>query len=272
MLNKKEIQNFWNNHPLGSYEIPHAWGSKNYFIGLNKIRNSSSYFVLDFYEFKKNKNKKVLDVGCGPGWVTKNYAKARAKITSVDLSANSVFMAKKHLAYFNLKSNFNVADAEKLPFKDNTFDFICSDGVLHHTLDTKKGVQEIYRVLRPGGKAVISFYYKNFIIYSKLFFITKILMSLLQVKTPHGIKKVLKLTPQELVRRYDGADNPKGVALSKNECKKIFLETGFKILNYRTFYFPYRFVPLAKYLPKSIKKYIDKYLGLMIFYKLKKPK
>lgn len=270
MPTKKEIQNFWNNHPLGSYEIPFVKGSKNYFKGLNKIRNSSSRFVMDFYEFKKNEGKKVLDVGCGPGWITKGYAKAKAKITSVDLSSNSVFMAKQHLAYFNLKSNFNVADAENLPFKNNSFDFVCSDGVLHHTADTKKGVQEVYRVLKPGGKAVISFYYKNFIIYSKLFFITKILMSLLQVKTPQGIKEVLKLTPEELVRMYDGAQNPQGIAFSKNECRQIFLEAGFKILNYRTFYFPDRFVPIAKNLPVFIKKYLDKYLGLMIFYKLVK--
>ena len=51
--------------------------------------------------------------------------------------------------------------AENLPFEENTFDIIYSNGVIHHTPNTKLLIDEIYRVLRPGGKIIIMVYAEN---------------------------------------------------------------------------------------------------------------
>ncbi len=53
------------------------------------------------------------------------------------------------------------SDAENLPFADNTFDIVYSNGVLHHTPDTRRAIAEVYRVLKPGGQTVIMLYCKN---------------------------------------------------------------------------------------------------------------
>jgi ubiquinone/menaquinone biosynthesis C-methylase UbiE len=53
------------------------------------------------------------------------------------------------------------SDAENLPFADGAFDIVYSNGVLHHTTDTGKAMDEVYRVLRPGGRAVIMLYCKS---------------------------------------------------------------------------------------------------------------
>ena len=59
---------------------------------------------------------KVLDVGCGPGWITYNYAKNGANVYSIDLTETSVGLAKAFLKMENLTANVQVGDAEKIPF------------------------------------------------------------------------------------------------------------------------------------------------------------
>ena len=59
-----------------------------------------------------------------------------------------------------LSSKLNIGNAEILSFEDESFDFVYSWGVLHHSPNTRKCFDEIYRVLRPGGKAKIMIYHK----------------------------------------------------------------------------------------------------------------
>ena len=77
-------------------------------------------------------------------------------------------LLNKMLEIFDLKANVQQGNAEKLPFEDNTFDFISSSGVLHHTPDMQKAVNEAWRVLKPGGEAIISVYYKNILCFLSL--------------------------------------------------------------------------------------------------------
>ena len=65
---------------------------------------------------------------------------------------------------FGLTSSLQVADAEELPFDDETFDLVYSWGVLHHTPNTKQGIAEVFRVLKMGGQAKIMIYHKYSII------------------------------------------------------------------------------------------------------------
>jgi ubiquinone/menaquinone biosynthesis C-methylase UbiE len=57
-----------------------------------------------------------------------------------------------------LTGDIRVADAENLPYKDNYFDFIYSWGVLHHTPDTQKAIDEAFRVLKSGGEICVMLY------------------------------------------------------------------------------------------------------------------
>ena len=253
---KKKVREFWNAHPLGSYEISAQIESKEYFEGLSRIRESSSKFVMDFYGFKECEGKMVLDVGCGPGWITVNYARKGANIFSIDLTLNAVKMAKRWLGLEGLKGRIAVGDAEELPFACESFDFVCSDGVLHHTPGTEKGMAEIYRLLKKGGKAVISLYHKNLLLSSPIFPLTKFIMKILGVKT-HGVKAMGRVTSEELVRLYDGVDNPLGKAYTKGVWENKLKEVGFIIEGYRFFYFPIRFIPYSRYLPEQIHSIAD---------------
>lgn len=78
-------------------------------------------------------------------------------------------MAKKHFKVRNLEGNLKVGNAEALEFEDNSFDVVYSYGVLHHTENTQKAIDEVFRVLKPSGTAIIMLYNKN----SWMTFLTK---------------------------------------------------------------------------------------------------
>jgi len=82
-------------------------------------------------------------------------------LTGIDITPKSIELTKKNLEVHKYRSNLLVADAENLPFESNSFDVVYSFGILHHTLNTQKAIDEIYRTLKPNGKAVIALYHKN---------------------------------------------------------------------------------------------------------------
>jgi ubiquinone/menaquinone biosynthesis C-methylase UbiE len=106
--------------------------------------------------------REVLEIGCGAGAHSALFRRAGAHVTSVDLTAERVLAtARKHELLRDLSpgSGFALqADAEHLPFADGTFDVVYSNGVLHHTEDTPRCLREVFRVLKPGGTAVIMLY------------------------------------------------------------------------------------------------------------------
>jgi len=118
------------------------------------------------------KGKTILDVGCGAGRFTQIAAIFGGKVIGVDMS-DSVAVAIANTRQF-MNSEIRKADLHNLPFKDNSFDIIFSIGVLHHTPNTRKAFQSLYRLLKPGGIMAI-WVYSNEGIKAKLFnFITGI--------------------------------------------------------------------------------------------------
>lgn len=108
--------------------------------------------------------KRVLEIGPGAGGHSALFAKHGAVVTSVDLTAHR---ARATQAKFDLMAEHAAGctavqgDAENLPFEDAAFDIVYSNGVLHHTLNTERAMDEVYRVLKPGGRAVILLYCKS---------------------------------------------------------------------------------------------------------------
>ncbi len=108
--------------------------------------------------------KQVLEVGPGAGGHSALFAKHGAVMTSLDITPAR---ARATEAKFRLMGEIAAGchavngDSENLPFADATFDIVYSNGVLHHTLDTEKAIAEVFRVLKPGGQAVIMLYCKS---------------------------------------------------------------------------------------------------------------
>ena len=101
---------------------------------------------------------KILDVGCGNCRNLLPFSKFDCY--GVDFSGNMIKEAKKFVSKKNMKVNLKVGDVTKLPFKDENFDYLLSFSMLHHLKNPEKGVKEISRVLKIGGKAYISIWNK----------------------------------------------------------------------------------------------------------------
>ena len=101
-----------------------------------------------------SKNKRLIDVGCGTGDIGKlylDYTDIHNHVTCVDPNKGMLTIGKKKLANYKNIDWVN-SRAEKLPLKENSFDFYTISFGLRNTGDLNKSLSEAYRVLKPGGK------------------------------------------------------------------------------------------------------------------------
>ena len=110
---------------------------------------------------------RVLEIGPGAGGHSALFASYGAHMTSIDVTQERALATQKKFNLLGDEATGNAAqgDAENLPFADETFDIVYSNGVLHHTRDTEKAIDEAHRVLRRGGRAVIMLYSKGSVNY-----------------------------------------------------------------------------------------------------------
>ena len=160
---KREVQNQWNNTPVGAETArsaqPHTL---DWFLEVERHRyDVYAPWMLDVMEYATHAGDKVLEIGGGMGTDLAQFAKHGAIVTDVDLSARHLQLAQENFRLRGLTGEFVHHDAESLPFDDNAFDVVYSNGVIHHTPNTTRAVAEIFRVLKPGGRALVMVYAEN---------------------------------------------------------------------------------------------------------------
>jgi ubiquinone/menaquinone biosynthesis C-methylase UbiE len=104
------------------------------------------------------KGKTVLDMGCGSGRYTLALAAVGASVTGVDFQADSYQQAEKIASERGLSARFQTSNVLSLPFPDASFDFVFCNGVLHHTTDLSRGLDEYCRVMKRGGAGFLYLY------------------------------------------------------------------------------------------------------------------
>ena len=103
-------------------------------------------------EIQKSKSGKILDVGCGNGNLFTFLPDGKYELFGVDFSENMIAEAKKNCKD---KASFSVADAERLPFDDDTFDILVCNASFHHYIHPNAVLEEMNRVLKIGGRLLI---------------------------------------------------------------------------------------------------------------------
>jgi ubiquinone/menaquinone biosynthesis C-methylase UbiE len=160
---KDEVQKQWDNDPAGSHYVkkadPHTL---EWFKEVEAYRYGTyGPWMFETMEFGQHAGKQLLEVGGGIGTDLSQFATHGAITTDVDLSSGHLELAKENFERRGLTGRFIHQDAETLPFDDNTFDVVYSNGVIHHTPNTANVVAEMRRVLKPGGKAIVMVYAEN---------------------------------------------------------------------------------------------------------------
>lgn len=131
------------------------WWDENSFLhllktGLNPARFGYFQTILNAHGMEPA-SLRVLDVGCGGGILSEEFARAGHTVSGIDQSAASIATAKNHALQQNLEIDYRVEAAEALPFPAASFDVVVCCDMLEHVADVSQVVAEAARVLRPGG-------------------------------------------------------------------------------------------------------------------------
>lgn len=161
----EEVKDYWNARPCNIRHSTAEIGTKEYFDQVEWRKYFVEPHIPAFAEFGKWRGKKVLEIGCGIGTDTMNFARAGAETTAVDLSSESLKLAQKRAEVFGFsdKIKFFEANAENLSdfVEPQKFDLVYSFGVIHHSPHPEKIIQQIYEnFVQSGTTLKIMVYYR----------------------------------------------------------------------------------------------------------------
>lgn len=160
----EDVRAFWDANPCGSGLSERA-ERRAYFQEVEAARYALEPHVPEIARFADFAGRRVLEIGCGIATDGARFAAAGADYVGVDLSPASVEIARERFELLGLEGVLRTANAEALEFPEGSFDHVYSFGVIHHSPRTEAIVDEMYRVLRPGGTFTVMVYNRSSINY-----------------------------------------------------------------------------------------------------------
>jgi ubiquinone/menaquinone biosynthesis C-methylase UbiE len=154
-----QIQQYWNTriHDLEMTDKP--VGSLEFFDDLDEYRFDKLRYLPQLVDFGGFRGQTLLEVGCGIGTDLVRFARGGALVTGEDLSQTAIDMATKNFALHGLTPvELRVANAEALPYADDSFDHVYGHGVIQYTADPAQLIRECHRALKPGGTGIFMVY------------------------------------------------------------------------------------------------------------------
>ena len=192
------------------------------------------------------------------------------RVSACDLTQAAVDLTKRSLELFGLHADVQVGNAEALAYGDASVDHVNCQGVIHHTPDPRKAVEEFARVLAPRGTVCLSVYYRNYLLrHPWMLGIAARLFGRSVGLEGRGRESILQSgNADEIVRLYDGVSNPIGRAYTDGELRQL-VGGVFEVERTERFYFPARAFGLT--LPGPLHRWMSRHFGLMIIVLARKP-
>jgi ubiquinone/menaquinone biosynthesis C-methylase UbiE len=158
------VHDYWNSRPCNIRHSPRPVGSLEYFNEVEARKYFVEPHIPRFADFPRWQGKKVLEIGCGIGTDTINFARHGAQVTAVDLTEKSLDVARQRAILFGLDDHirFYQADAEQLSnvVPVEPYDLIYSFGVIHHTPHPDLVLQQLRRYVHPQSQVKIMVYHR----------------------------------------------------------------------------------------------------------------
>lgn len=211
MSTDNRIKDYWEKSTPMSFG-PERWSYEK----KRQFRYSLQDYMHSVFRFDEFGGKSVLEIGCGSGIDSLEFARHGAKVMAVDFTDNAVKLTDELAKEAGLAVKVAKVDAKKLNFAENSFDCVYSFGVLHHIPDVTQAINEIHRVLKPGGKVMAMLYNRDSLLYA---------YSIIYL---HGIREQLLLdgssTEEELVSHYSERNEgcPYTKAYTRQEAQELF--------------------------------------------------
>ena len=162
------VREYWDSHTLGFQYVTDESiepGTPEFFAHIQPWMNPYKFpWIMERIERESAilRRKHLLEIGCGMGYDSLEFLKRGVRVTATDLTPNAVALTRRHFEVEGVQAeDVRTANALNLPYDDNTFDAVWANGVLHATGDTERAISEARRVLKPGGRAIISHFYRK---------------------------------------------------------------------------------------------------------------
>ncbi|MBZ0088503.1 MAG: class I SAM-dependent methyltransferase [Thermomonas sp.] len=161
----REVSDFWTRNVnaeriMGRTVSDGGRGSDKYFRDL-EIQRYRSHRHLPSWIASMQPGLHVLEVGCGIGLDSARMVEHGLRVTAVDLTHIGAATAERRARQHGWDARYLCASGDALPFPDQAFDYVYSFGVLHHAPDTQACIDEAWRVLKPGGQALVMLYHRR---------------------------------------------------------------------------------------------------------------
>jgi SAM-dependent methyltransferase len=158
-----DVERFWDKRPCNLRHSQQPVGTRAYFDEVEKKKFFVEPDILAFTNFDDWRGKRVLEIGCGMATAGVKFARHGAIYTGVELSQESLALAKQRFEVYGLEGTFYLANAEKLsevvPVEE--YDLIYSFGVIHHTPQPHRVVSELQRYMGSDTQLKIMLYAKH---------------------------------------------------------------------------------------------------------------
>lgn len=229
--NIESVQKYWNDRPCNIRHSNKEFGTKEYFDEVESRKYFVEPHIPVFADFLRWDGKKVLEIGCGIGTDTVNFAEQGAILTSVDLSTESLKVTEKRLEVYELSDKVNLlyANAENLSeyVPVEKYDMIYSFGVLHHTPDPLAAFKEIKKYMGEGSIFRLMVYNKG-------------AFKVFQILEDYGFDYK---NADNLIAKHSEAQTgcPVTYSYTQNDIKTILEDIGFEVTEiYVDHVFPYK--------------------------------
>src|SRR5919197_452450 len=160
-----DVQRYWDERPCNIRHSPKPVGSREYFDEVEARKYFVEPHIPAFAQFERWRGQRVLEVGCGIGTDTINFARAGANVTAVELSNESLRIAAQRADVMGVgdRIRFVQANAEELTaaLDDEPYDLVYSFGVVHHTPRPERALAEMRALAAPGGTLKLMVYHRR---------------------------------------------------------------------------------------------------------------
>jgi 2-polyprenyl-3-methyl-5-hydroxy-6-metoxy-1,4-benzoquinol methylase len=160
-----QVKDYWDRRPCNIRHSTQPVGTREYFDEVEHRKYFVESHIPAFAEFERWRGKRVLEIGCGIGTDTVNFARNGARVTAVDLSGKSLEIARQRVQVYGLQDRvtFYRGNAEELnsvaPVEP--YDLVYSFGVIHHTPKPELVLEQVRQYVRPGSVVKIMVYHRR---------------------------------------------------------------------------------------------------------------
>lgn len=291
-MDSQQIRTFWQRHPVGADFIDAAVGTPEYFAEYDAFRYRLEPHIPEELSRLDVADRTVLEIGCGHGAEAEQLMRRGARYIGVDLTTVGCTQLRLRADARSLAPlGTAVMNGERLAFAAASFDVVFSHGVIHHSPRIAGIIDEVHRVLRPGGTFAGMVYHRNSLNYQLSIRVLRRLgiFALVVPGVPRLVSRITGEPRDRLLEHVrilraqgidylrmrnflhhatDGPGNPYSAVFSKRQMRALL--DAFDDVRFSVRHLNRRHLPLLAVLPAGVRRRIERRFGWHLWFHARK--